>query len=135
MTTTGELKVDNTVKISANATGGIAPYSYKFSIDSQAIQNYSSANTCNYKFTKKGDYNITVSVTDSGSPETRTLRGDSDRDGFVTIVDATYIQKWLAQIIPASDLNMANADADNNTIVDIVDATWIQKYLAGYKPW
>lgn len=151
LTTTGELKVDNTVKISANATGGIAPYSYKFSIDSQVIQNYSSANTCNYKFTKKGDYNITVSVTDSkgstasrsisvtvtdsGSPETRTLRGDSDRDGFVTIVDATYIQKWLAQIIPASDLNMANADADNNTIVDIVDATWIQKYLAGYKPW
>lgn len=151
LTTTGELKTDNQIKISASATGGIAPYTYKFAVGSTVIKNYSASNTCDYTFTQKGDYTITVYVTDtkgetatrsievtvadSGSPETRTLRGDSDRDGYVTVVDATYIQKWLAFLTPASELNMANADADDNGTVDIIDATLIQKYLAGYHPW
>lgn len=59
------------------------------------------------------------------------LLGDADKDGKVTIIDATYIQKWLAQMITEDEIDLSVCDTDRDNSVTIVDATKIQKFLAG----
>lgn len=146
----GTLKVGNSAVFTVTATGGEAPYTYQFKYDDKVIQNYSSKNSVEIKFDSKGSHKVSVSVvdsksksvsqdmnievTESGSPETRTLRGDSDRNTYVDIMDATIIQKWLVHLVNDSKLNLANADADNNGYVDIMDATCIQKHLVNLLP-
>ncbi|MBQ8058027.1 MAG: starch-binding protein [Ruminococcus sp.] len=61
------------------------------------------------------------------------LRGDADKDGRVTIMDATTIQLYLAQL--PVDMNADNADADTNGDINIMDATTIQLYLANITVW
>ena len=56
------------------------------------------------------------------------IRGDSDGDGEVTVVDATTIQRQLAQI-PTPKFNELAADV-NGSGLDITDATFIQRWLA-----
>ena len=58
------------------------------------------------------------------------LRGDADNDGEVTILDATAIQRTLAEL-PVSSWNEKAADVDENGL-DITDATAIQRYLVGF---
>lgn len=58
--------------------------------------------------------------------------GDANRDGKVTIVDATYIQRLLCcryvnNIMP-DDTNIM--DVSGNGKIDVLDAAIIQKYLA-----
>ena len=57
------------------------------------------------------------------------LLGDSDGDDSVTIVDATVIQRHLAEI-PTAVYIEAAADADQDGEVTIIDATAIQRWLA-----
>lgn len=59
-----------------------------------------------------------------------TLKGDSDLDGKVTILDATQIQRYLAKIIDETEINLANSKVDDDNKVTILDATQIQRYLA-----
>jgi GH25 family lysozyme M1 (1,4-beta-N-acetylmuramidase) len=56
---------------------------------------------------------------------------DINQDGTVDIIDATDIQKVLANLTPAPDNFNELADVDGDGSVDISDATYIQKYLAG----
>lgn len=56
--------------------------------------------------------------------------GDVDGDGEVTILDATAIQRVLADL-PISAYNEAVADTDGDGEVTILDATFIQRWLAG----
>ena len=58
------------------------------------------------------------------------LYGDVDDDGEVTIMDATAIQRALANL-PNSGYNKAAADVDDDGDVTILDATVIQRWLAG----
>ena len=58
------------------------------------------------------------------------LLGDVDGDGEVTIIDATFIQRWLASIPIPFELNKNIADTDGDGDVTIIDATCIQRYLA-----
>ena len=58
------------------------------------------------------------------------LLGDVDGDGEVTIIDATYIQRVLADL-PVQAYNAAAADTDRDGEVTILDATNIQRYIAG----
>ena len=58
------------------------------------------------------------------------LKGDADSDGLLSIMDATRIQRVLAELEPESKLNRKNADTDNDGIVDILDVTRIQRRLA-----
>ena len=61
--------------------------------------------------------------------------GDADGDGEVTIIDATAIQRWLADM-PVSECILSYADFDGDGEVTILDATAIQRYLAGlFCPW
>ena len=60
-----------------------------------------------------------------------TLCGDADGDGLVTILDATAIQRKLADF-DAEGYNASAADADGDGVVTILDATAIQRKLAGF---
>ena len=59
------------------------------------------------------------------------IYGDADDDGVVTILDATYIQRYDAKISLPSPLNERNADVDGDEEVTIIDATLIQRFLVG----
>ena len=59
------------------------------------------------------------------------VRGDADGDGAVTILDATAIQRKLAELATAS-FNEAAADVDGDGL-NIIDATKIQRYLAEFE--
>ncbi len=70
---------------------------------------------------------VTPTTPDSGS---QVLLGDSDKDGVVTVLDATYIQKLNAQLISADKIDSKAADVDGDGIVTVLDATLIQKFVA-----
>ena len=57
------------------------------------------------------------------------ILGDVDGDGVVSIIDATCIQRYLAEILIYS-YNETAADTDGDGKVTILDATSIQRYLA-----
>lgn len=57
--------------------------------------------------------------------------GDADADGSVTVLDATRIQRYLADIVSASELDRSSADADRDGKITVMDPTRIQRYLAG----
>ena len=59
------------------------------------------------------------------------LLGDADGDGFVTILDATCIQRRLADL-PVESFVETAADVDGDGL-SIIDATLIQRYLAGFE--
>ena len=58
------------------------------------------------------------------------IMGDADLDGTVSILDATAIQRHLAEIKTLADSAMALSDVDEDKEVSILDATCIQRYLA-----
>ena len=58
------------------------------------------------------------------------LLGDVDGDCDVTVIDATVIQRVLAEL-PVDSYNEAAADTDGDGDVTILDATFIQRFLAG----
>lgn len=58
------------------------------------------------------------------------IRGDADGDGTVTILDATVIQRRLAEL-SVSSFNEKGADVDGDGL-DITDATKIQRKLAEF---
>ncbi len=59
------------------------------------------------------------------------IRGDADGDGEVTIMDATVIQRTLADLA-VSAFNEKAADIDGDGL-NIIDVTAIQRYLAGFE--
>ncbi len=59
------------------------------------------------------------------------LYGDSDSDGSITVLDATAIQRRLADYAVAN-YDAAAADVDSDGVVTILDATYIQRWLASY---
>ena len=68
------------------------------------------------------------------------ILGDADADGDLTILDATRIQRWLAELCdmngkartgaPLTDSEIKSADADEDGDVTILDATSIQRHIA-----
>lgn len=65
-------------------------------------------------------------------PEPQVLYGDVDRDGVITIMDATLVQKLGIGIEePESELISVLADVNNDGRISITDVTCIQKYIAG----
>ena len=59
------------------------------------------------------------------------LRGDYDRDGEITILDATRAQNIIAELITRpSEAFLEKVDADGDKVLTILDATRIQNVLA-----
>lgn len=57
--------------------------------------------------------------------------GDMDRDYAVTILDVTRIQRFLAKMAEASELDEALGDVDRDGEMSAADVTVIQRSLAG----
>lgn len=58
------------------------------------------------------------------------LKGDSDRDHVLSILDATSIQRYMASLTELSYEGMGAADIDYDGHVTVLDATRVQKVLA-----
>lgn len=58
------------------------------------------------------------------------IRGDVDGNGFVTVADATWVQKKIAEM-QTPDFNFAAGDVDGNGLY-VSDATSIQRYAAEF---
>ncbi|MBQ1977886.1 MAG: dockerin type I repeat-containing protein, partial [Ruminococcus sp.] len=94
-----------------------------------------------YTYTVDPDTNIVESSDKSNSsddntpttpdtnPETHIY--DVNLDGKFNIKDATFIQKFLANIVDFNDDNIRNADVNDDNKINIKDATTLQKILAG----
>lgn len=57
------------------------------------------------------------------------ILGDADGDGFITILDATAIQRHIAEL-SVSSFDSDAADVDKDHSVTIMDATAIQRHIA-----
>lgn len=57
-------------------------------------------------------------------------RGDADRDGALTILDATHIQRYMADLCTEDEIDLIAANVDGDEDVSILDATRIQRVLA-----
>ncbi len=71
--------------------------------------------------------NILISGTKAASED---IPGDADLNGKVTIMDATAIQRHLAEIEFLSEKGLGLADVVKDNRLTIVDATQIQRFLA-----
>ena len=60
------------------------------------------------------------------------LTGDVDRDGTVTIIDVTHIQRWLAGLEIFDDEQLTAGDVDRDGKMTSLDGTRIQRKLAGF---
>lgn len=58
---------------------------------------------------------------------------DVDNNGFVSVVDATYIQRKIVKIDLPFEMIDAMGDADEDGRLTVVDTTLIQRSIAGYQ--
>ena len=59
------------------------------------------------------------------------ILGDADGNGDVDAVDATFIQRYCAEIaVSISYYTLMNGDVDQSGELEVTDATFIQRYLA-----
>lgn len=56
--------------------------------------------------------------------------GDVNMDGVISILDATLVQKYLAELTTLTDEQVSYCDFDFDGRVSVMDSTGIQKYLA-----
>lgn len=56
------------------------------------------------------------------------MLGDADLNGEVTVVDATFIQRYDIKMFELSDKQLLTADVDGDDDVNVLDATWIQRW-------
>ena len=60
------------------------------------------------------------------------ITGDVNGDGVISIVEATMLQKYLANLVTFDDEQIAVADTNGDGSVSIADATQIQNILQGW---
>ena len=61
------------------------------------------------------------------------VKGDADSDGNLTINDATFIQRYLAEFIDLDKKQLKAADFDDDGLVSVNDVTAIQRHLANFE--
>lgn len=64
-------------------------------------------------------------------PDTEFDLGDINRDGHISILDVTELQKYLVGIVPFASEQILLADYDGDGVLTISDATMLQKHIAG----
>ena len=57
--------------------------------------------------------------------------GDTDLGGYISVADATSVQKYVAGIEDFDKLQLFNSDVNHDGEISVVDATLIQKYIVG----
>ena len=68
-------------------------------------------------------------------PSGNAVYGEVNGDGDITIVDATLVQKHVAQLETLSADKQILADVNGDNTISVVDATLIQKYVVQLKDW
>ena len=66
--------------------------------------------------------------------EPKMLIGDVNGDGNINIMDATEIQRHIAQLSTIPEDRLSCADANKDGQVNIMDATQIQRFIAQLIP-
>ena len=66
-----------------------------------------------------------------GKESVSKISGDIDLDGTLTVMDATFIQRIVAQLDIVDGQALINADTDKDGQISIMDATKVQLRLAG----
>ena len=59
------------------------------------------------------------------------IYGDIDEDKMLSVMDATYIQMYLAKRYGFDSYKKEKADVDNDANISIIDAAYIQLFCAG----
>ena len=59
------------------------------------------------------------------------ILGDADGNGIANVVDATVIQRYLAELDEMDAVSQKLSDVDADGDVSCIDATWIQRYDLG----
>ena len=57
--------------------------------------------------------------------------GDTDLSGYISVTDATLVQKYVVGIEDFDKLQLFNSDVNGDGEISVVDATLIQKYIVG----
>ena len=57
--------------------------------------------------------------------------GDTDLSGYISVTDATLVQKYVVGIEDLDKLQLFNSDVNNDGEISVVDATLIQKHIVG----
>ena len=76
------------------------------------------------------DYKLSGRITLSDPESEDILYGDVNNDGIISVVDATLIQRYNADLITLTDEQLKCADVNFDGKVDILDSTLICKYVA-----
>ncbi|MDD6989247.1 alpha-amylase family glycosyl hydrolase [Ruminococcus sp.] len=63
------------------------------------------------------------------------IYGDVNGDGYVTVADATLIQKHSAGLTSIADEYLVLGDVNDDGVINVIDATMIQKYIVGDANW
>ena len=72
-----------------------------------------------------------AAVLDLNSGEECLYGNDVDIDDIISVMDVTYIQRYIANLTTFTDRQMYLADSDGDGILSVFDATHIQMKLAG----
>ena len=115
-----------------------ASYTYKPSALGKFTVTVSVQNSDNALIERTYDYEAVNNVQESTEGSTNTtnpnpsgLLGDADNDSVLSVMDATEIQRYAAQLISKSDFRYDLSDYDKDGNVSVMDATSIQLKLAG----
>lgn len=114
---------------------------YTVTVSVQGSDNTTVERSCTYKSvgtittpTEPPTVKPTQKPTNSGSdptqPSSGFLKGDADGDGEISILDATRIQRRIAELVTAAEIKWPDADADGDGELTILDATHIQRFIA-----
>ena len=57
--------------------------------------------------------------------------GDTDLSGYISVTDATLVQKYVVGIEVFDKLQLFNSDVNHDGEISVIDATLIQKYIVG----
>ncbi len=57
--------------------------------------------------------------------------GDTDLNGYISVTDATLVQKYVVGIEDFDKLQLFNSDVNHDGEISVVDATLIQKHIVG----
>ncbi len=93
------------------------PYMKYIAIDKTVVNSANKA---------KATYSTAITATESQG----VLIGDVDKDGSITINDATMLQRYLCEFDVS--INLAVADTNNDGKINVLDVTEIQRYCAEY---
>ncbi len=68
-----------------------------------------------------------LSITSFNAASDGIVYGDADKSGDVSVMDATLIQKYLADLITEDEIDLTAAEVTGDSNISVLDATCIQE--------